>query len=323
MVKPKSEGGLGFREARINNKAMLSKIVWKTARNERTIWMDLINTKYLKGQSILHYVAKPANSPCWKGVVKYAQDLNSSFRWRIGDSAQIRFFLDTWFNGKGLYTVIPRIDRRDMDVRLNQLLSSDGRWNFDSLHTEIPQGLVEELMEADFRIGTEPDLLIWNETASGLFSCQSAYCTLKRQDTMTEQRRSSNINWKLLWKSKLPNKFKHFLWLAMQDRLMTNMLCFKRQMTHDASCTICSGVNETTAHILRDCKAAKLIWKEVLTPQDLIKFEDIQEEGWFKGNFHAKFATKLNTAASWPTVFLARFGTFGKQETRVSSEASQ
>lgn len=68
----KKDGGLGIREARINNEAMLSKIVWKSLRKEKTIWMDLIEAKYLKGRNILHHSSKPGDSLMWKGVMRCA-----------------------------------------------------------------------------------------------------------------------------------------------------------------------------------------------------------------------------------------------------------
>lgn len=74
VTQPKKQGGLGIREARLNNEALLSKVVW----------MELIQRKYLKGGCIQHYSAKPGDSPMWKGVVKCAQKLSSSFRWRVG-----------------------------------------------------------------------------------------------------------------------------------------------------------------------------------------------------------------------------------------------
>lgn len=79
MVLPKQEGGLGIREARVNNEAMLAKVGWKTTNREKSIWMELIYAKYLKDQSILHYSAKPGDSPVWKEIIKCAQNLNSIF----------------------------------------------------------------------------------------------------------------------------------------------------------------------------------------------------------------------------------------------------
>lgn len=83
VTQTKKQGGLGIRVARANNEAMLSKVVWKTLGGEKTIWMDLIQAKYLKGRSVLHYVSKPVDSPMWKGVSRCAQKLQTCFRWLV------------------------------------------------------------------------------------------------------------------------------------------------------------------------------------------------------------------------------------------------
>lgn len=63
VVQPKQDGGLGIREARLNNEAMLSKIIWKILKQERSIWLDLIQAKYLKGESLLHYIPRAGDRP--------------------------------------------------------------------------------------------------------------------------------------------------------------------------------------------------------------------------------------------------------------------
>lgn len=82
VTQPKNAGGLGIREARINNETMLSKVIWKILRDEKRVWMDLIKQKYLKGKSVLHYAIKPGDSNMWKGIIKCAQRIDENFRCR-------------------------------------------------------------------------------------------------------------------------------------------------------------------------------------------------------------------------------------------------
>lgn len=130
VVLPKAAGGLGLREARTNNEAMLPKIIWKTARKEKSIWMELVQQKYLKGRNILHYSSKPGDSLMWKGVVKCADKLNSCFRWQVGDSSSITFLLDRWYKDRRLFEDLGIVDKRDYEIRLNQVLHEDGEWDF-------------------------------------------------------------------------------------------------------------------------------------------------------------------------------------------------
>lgn len=44
IVQPKQDGGLGIRETRLNNEVMLAKIIRKILKQERSIWLDLIQS---------------------------------------------------------------------------------------------------------------------------------------------------------------------------------------------------------------------------------------------------------------------------------------
>lgn len=143
--------------------------------------MELVNQKYLKGQNILHYVVKPSDSPMWKGVARCAHKLKSNFRWKIGNGEKINFLFDICFKGRVLAAELGSVDNRDLSVTLSQILMADGQWDFSILHTAIPIVLIEELRDSLIQLTEESDILIWNETATGFFSCQSAYHTLHKQ----------------------------------------------------------------------------------------------------------------------------------------------
>ncbi|CAI0429938.1 unnamed protein product [Linum tenue] len=68
--------------------------------------------------------------------------------------------------------------------------------------------------------------------------------------------------WKKLWKWKGPSRTKHFLWLVMHDRLLTNKERVRRKMTADGNCSHCKDVEETTEHILRKCSKTAAIWEK-------------------------------------------------------------
>lgn len=260
---------------------MLAKVVWKTSRKDSTIWMELVNQKYLKGQNILQYSAKPGDSPMWKGIVRCAHKLKSSFRWRVGNGEKINFWFDIWFKDRALFSFIESVDNRDLSVSLSQVLMANGQWNFSSLHTTIPPLLAEELRDSQTQLSEESDTLLWNETATGLFSCQSAYHTLHRQNYHSLENKRNYI---YIWKGKLTNKMKHFLWFVAQDRLLTNSLRYKRHFATDPICVQCNIEEEDVLQIFRYCRTATLIWKEVLTDEDLLRFKTCSDAEWLKKN---------------------------------------
>lgn len=47
VCKPKDKGGLGIRKARDQNLALLTKLGWKIASKENSLWVTLLCSKYL------------------------------------------------------------------------------------------------------------------------------------------------------------------------------------------------------------------------------------------------------------------------------------
>lgn len=62
-----------------------------------------------------------------------------------------------------------------------------------------------------------------------------------------------------MWKSKLPQKLKVFMWLVFQDTLQRGVNLKKRRWKGDEKCYLCRVV-ETMDHIFFECHVARVIW---------------------------------------------------------------
>ena len=60
-----------------------------------------------------------------------------------------------------------------------------------------------------------------------------------------------------------PQRVKSFMWLVINDALLTNCARLKRNMTANDTCAICGSISETMLHTLRDCSKAKEMWKSI------------------------------------------------------------
>lgn len=174
----------------------------------------------------------------------------------------------------------------------------DGSWDFYCLFTALPQSLVAELGNSHIQLSDGQDIILWNESASGQLTCQSAYKTLYNEARVFPLSRID-------WKSKLTNKMKHFLWLAIQDRLLTNSLRYKRRISSFYLCPQCQVAEETVLHVFRYCKCARSVWKEILPSSALDEFDKISDALWFKQNLQGNFESKLNNEVCWPALFTA------------------
>ncbi|CAN1791847.1 Putative ribonuclease H protein At1g65750 [Linum perenne] len=66
--------------------------------------------------------------------------------------------------------------------------------------------------------------------------------------------------WMSVWRWRAPNRIRHFLWLAIQQKLLTNDERRRRNMTSIADCEFCRHPTESALHVLRDCSFAREVW---------------------------------------------------------------
>ncbi|CAN1310611.1 Putative ribonuclease H protein At1g65750 [Linum perenne] len=102
------------------------------------------------------------------------------------------------------------------------------------------------------------DQWVWGVEKDGKFSIKSAYKLLHELPELP-----SPANWSVVWRWKGPNRIRFFLWLAMQERLLTNQCRKRRHMTEDISCPLCPNEEETVGHVLRDCTFANEVWLQL------------------------------------------------------------
>ncbi|KAK8572479.1 hypothetical protein V6N12_028532 [Hibiscus sabdariffa] len=63
-----------------------------------------------------------------------------------------------------------------------------------------------------------PDTIGWRSKMNRHISTKSCYAVLDRGDL-----REAAIDWKILWKLTDPQRVKIFIWLALHQRLLTNV----------------------------------------------------------------------------------------------------
>lgn len=174
VTRPKQQGGLRIRTARRTNEALLSKFVWKILNKDNTIWMNLVEAKYLKGARLLDCYPRPTDSPTWKGILKCTDLIKPYFRWRIGNGEGISFWYDNWLETFRLCDKVENINPGDSTLRLCDVLDEDGTWKLDSITTYIQPHIKQQVLDYRIQLSESEDSVIWSEEANGKFSCQSA-----------------------------------------------------------------------------------------------------------------------------------------------------
>jgi hypothetical protein len=95
------------------------------------------------------------------------------------------------------------------------------------------------------------DTVTWSFGKYGRFTVKSVYNALTKSCTGAYHKR--------IWKGKIPEKLKIFLWLMTNEAILTKDNLRKRNWQGDPSCVFCDCV-ETISYLFFQCPVARVIW---------------------------------------------------------------
>jgi hypothetical protein len=96
------------------------------------------------------------------------------------------------------------------------------------------------------------NVLAWHYDERGLFSVRSAYKVC--QDSLLRRKDKGSVHggsdravdptWEKIWKSKCPNKVKHFIWRLAHNSHPLRRSLVRRGMKIDTICPVCNHFDE-------------------------------------------------------------------------------
>lgn len=71
MCQPLSNGGLGIKNMRAMNDALLLKLAWGLITDNGSLWVQVLRDKYKAGKDLMPSInLKPNPSPIWCGICR-------------------------------------------------------------------------------------------------------------------------------------------------------------------------------------------------------------------------------------------------------------
>ncbi|KAL5564839.1 hypothetical protein UlMin_028003 [Ulmus minor] len=96
LCRPKSEGGLGFRNLAHFNQALLGKQVWRFIQRPNSLLSRVFKAKYFHSSTIWHASANSKVSYVWKSILWGRNLVARGIRWRVGDGRSISVYNSRW-----------------------------------------------------------------------------------------------------------------------------------------------------------------------------------------------------------------------------------
>lgn len=96
MCSPKEKGGLGFRDLKAFNLALLAKQGWRLQNNHGSLVHRVFQARYFPCIDFLHAKLGLKPSYAWHNIMATKTVVKSGCRWQIGDGATVGIWMDRW-----------------------------------------------------------------------------------------------------------------------------------------------------------------------------------------------------------------------------------
>ncbi|XP_042965576.1 uncharacterized protein LOC122299388 [Carya illinoinensis] len=182
ICTPLRDGGLGIRDVRAFNMALLGKWLWRYNCEREALWKGVIDIKY--GSECGGWCSKEGRGTygvgLWKYIRKGWESFSCNTRLCLGDGSRISFWMDRWVGDlvlKDAYPTIFAIAREKAAVvaDLRVIFQDTQEWNI-SLTRDANDWEVNDLLEFMNLLyslpiaATTEDVMVWRPNRKGKFS---------------------------------------------------------------------------------------------------------------------------------------------------------
>jgi hypothetical protein len=265
VCTPLDEGGLGIRNIRRFNQALLGKWLWRFAHEEGAWWRSVLVAKYGAdwGGWRSGVISGSHGVGLWKFICMGWQNFRRFIKYDVGEGSKIRFWDDVWCGDRALKEEFPGLfsiaSLKEASIADNMEHSSNSiQWNiqFTRLIHDWEVGELASFYKClyDCKLrGEGKDKLWWVPSRKGLFEVKSFY-------RMLSPRGSGSFPWKSVWKSKAPPRVAFFVWTAVHSKILTLDNLGRRGLVVVNRCWLCETDGELVDHLLIHCAAVRDLW---------------------------------------------------------------
>lgn len=258
VTKPKSKGGVGAINLRVQNEGLLVKQLHKFYSRHDTPWVHLVWDTYYSDK--VPHASREVGSFWWKDILGLNEPYRSGAVCKVGNGTSMLFWKDNWM-GEPLETQFPTL----ASFSLQCLISVKGIQEARDLASIFSLPLSEQ---AHNELRELQNLLIdstYDEAVIDEWSIPGGFSVTKFYKQRHEYLQVSAVFGKM-WKSKCTMRTKFFFWLLLVDRLNTKDMLHRKNMlaARERNCIMCgTGGIEDVDHLFFSCPFAQQCWSHL------------------------------------------------------------
>lgn len=128
LTQPKCKGGMGFRDLRCFNLAMLGKQGWRLISRPDSLCAKVLKGRYFHDSDFMRETRKRHASRTWRAILAGREALQHGLIRRVVNGESTKIWGDRWIaNHFGARPITPREDGHP--VSASNLLLDNGAWN--------------------------------------------------------------------------------------------------------------------------------------------------------------------------------------------------
>ncbi|XP_057426510.1 uncharacterized protein LOC130719933 [Lotus japonicus] len=237
LCKPKSCGGLGFRDFRSFNEALLAKQVWRLLQREDSLLYKCLKARYFPRASLLSAPVGFRPSFAWRSICSARKIITEGSLWKVDNEQR--------------------------------------KWRSDVVDQIFVVAEAERIKNIPLAWVDRNDLLSWRHTVTGAFTIKSAYSIILEHKVSNVASSSSlRTDCIFVWKLKIPKKVQHFIFRLVNKSLPCQHNLKRRGVLVAPICPLCGEcLEETPSHIFLQCNWVRQVW--FASPMS-IRYGDIQ-----------------------------------------------
>ncbi|XP_021719982.1 uncharacterized protein LOC110687662 [Chenopodium quinoa] len=178
LCLPKSLGGMGFRDLKIFNQALLVKQGWRLMNNPNSLIFKVLKAKYFKNGNFLSSHRGHDPSFVWRSIWGVKLILLDGLRWRVGDGGKINVWEEFWLpsdNG----VKIPTLNVESLaDLCVVDLIDHERHcwpWDIEASHQHLTVNDATIAQGIPLSLYNVSDSLYWWPATNGIYSTKSGY----------------------------------------------------------------------------------------------------------------------------------------------------
>lgn len=161
LCKPKSCGGVGFRDLVAFNKALLVKQIWRIIiLYPDSLLARILKARYFKNSDIM--LAKVGSKPSyvWRSLLWSRNLLKRGLCWRVGNGKSIDIFNDPWIpNLPGFRCGINTVN--DLKLKVESLIHSNGSLNENLVRSLVNPFEANAILQIPIHMRGCDDIRYW------------------------------------------------------------------------------------------------------------------------------------------------------------------